>query len=140
MEKVKKTFRLSEGAASRLRELSEADGTTETQVLEAALLSYRQDGKGTGGQGREAGGSDALIAALEGNVADLRNQVAMLTEQLAVKDGQIEAANRHIDQAQALHAATDAANAKMLADGTKDEDAAGNGGHGFWSRLFSRNR
>lgn len=140
-DKVKKSYRLTQETADAIALIAEREGTTETEAVSRAVMSFAADD--SDGQesvaeeekdARTDNGSAEAVSFLEANVEDLRAQVATLTEQLRVKDEQIAAANRHLDQAQALHAGTEAANAKRLE--SADGDAEGGKRSGFWSRLF----
>lgn len=106
---VKRTFRLTEENADKLRRLAEERGTTATDVINAAISEYGNEqntsntifgdshtGAIPDDGGTESDGLRVMEKALDG-----------LTSQLEAKDRQIEGLTDALKAAQALHAVSE---------------------------------
>ena len=100
MAKVSRTYRIEQETADRIAEISESEGKTATEVVEAAIHAYFSE------KYTEKYAGNTL------NQADKANPPALaaLVEQLAVKDAQIAKlmdtvadSTKAVQGAQALH-------------------------------------
>ena len=100
MAKVSRTYRIEQETADRIAEISESEGKTATEVVEAAIRVYfseKYTEKYTGNTANQADQTDSTA-------------LAALVEQLAVKDAQIAKlmdtvadSTKAVQGAQALH-------------------------------------
>ena len=85
---VKRTFRLSEENADKLRRLAEARGTTATEIVNAAISEYgtEQNASNTvsGGSHTESSTDDGAL------VAELRDRIRYIEGMLDRKEKRIE--------------------------------------------------
>ena len=100
MAKVSRTYRIEQETADRIAEISESEGKTATEVVEAAIHVYfseKYTEKYAGNTANQAESADSTA-------------LAALVEQLAVKDAQIAKlmdtvadSTKAVQGAQALH-------------------------------------
>ena len=100
MAKVSRTYRIEQETADRIAEISESEGKTATEVVEAAIHAYFSEKyaeKYAGNTSNQAESADSTA-------------LAALVEQLAVKDAQIAKlmdtvvdSTKAVQGAQALH-------------------------------------
>ena len=100
MAKVSRTYRIEQETADRIAEISESEGKTATEVVEAAIHVYfseKYTEKYAGNTSNQAESADSTA-------------LAALVEQLAVKDAQIAKlmdtvadSTKAVQGAQALH-------------------------------------
>lgn len=100
MAKVSRTYRIEQETADRIAEISESEGKTATEVVEAAIHAYfseKYTEKYAGNTSNQADKADSTA-------------LAALVEQLAVKDAQIAKlmetvadSTKAVQGAQALH-------------------------------------
>jgi uncharacterized small protein (DUF1192 family) len=115
--KVPKSLRIDAELDTRVQALrceGESDVAAYSRVITAGLDVLE-------GEEEEAAPNVGLVDALQANIADLREEASSLQAQLETKDGQIAALQTITANAQALHGATDALQAKQL---EKDADTA----------------
>ena len=114
MAKVSRTYRIEQETADRIAEISESEGKTATEVVEAAIHVYfseKYTEKYAGNTSNQADEADSTaLAALVEQLAVKDAQLAKKDEQLAKKDEQIAKlmetvadSTKAVQGAQALH-------------------------------------
>ena len=100
MAKVSRTYRIEQETADRIAEISESEGKTATEVVEAAIHAYFSEKYAEKYAGNTANQADKADSTA----------IAALVEQLAVKDAQIAKlmdtvadSTKAVQGAQALH-------------------------------------
>jgi predicted DNA-binding protein len=98
--KVSRTYRIEQETADRIAEISESEGKTATEVVEAAIHAYFSEKYAEKYAGNTANQADKADSTA----------IAALVEQLAVKDAQIAKlmdtvadSTKAVQGAQALH-------------------------------------
>ena len=86
MAKVSRTYRIEQETADRIAEISESEGKTATEVVEAAIHAYFSE------KYTEKYAGNTLNQADKANLPAL----AALVEQLAVKDAQLDKKDEQI--------------------------------------------
>lgn len=117
-ERIKRTYRLTQEAADAIDAITKRDGISATEAVCRAVIEAAA-GEQQAADGDAVTGASGTSDEAAEHIADLRAQVALLTEQMHIKDDQIQAAERHLDQAQALHAAA----ARQLREAQEPADA-----------------
>ena len=98
MAKVSRTYRIEQETADRIAEISESEGKTATEVVEAAIHAYFSEKYAEKYVGNTANQADSANPAA----------LAALVEQLAVKDAQLAKKDEQIAKL-----------VETVADGTK---------------------
>ena len=109
MPKVSRTYRIERETADRIADISESEGKTATEVVEAAIRAYSSGGY-AGNTVKQTDSTDSpALAALIDQLAKKDEQIAKLMETVA--DG-----TKAVQGAQALHHETAQALALESAD------------------------
>ena len=109
MPKVSRTYRIEQETADRIADISESEGKTATEVVEAAIRAYSSGGY-AGNTAKQADSTDSpALAALIDQLAKKDEQIAKLMDTVA--DG-----TKAVQGAQALHHETAQALALESAD------------------------
>ena len=109
MPKVSRTYRIEQETADRIADISESEGKTATEVVEAAIRAY-SSGEYAGNTAKQADSTDSpALAALIDQLAKKDEQIAKLMDTVA--DG-----TKAVQGAQALHHETAQALALESAD------------------------
>ena len=109
MPKVSRTYRIEQETADRIADISESEGKTATEVVEAAIRAYSSE-EYAGNTAKQADSTDSTaLAALIDQLAKKDEQIAKLMETVA--DG-----TKAVQGAQALHHETAQALALESAD------------------------
>lgn len=109
MPKVSRTYRIEQETADRIADISESEGKTATEVVEAAIRAYSSGGY-AGNTVKQADSTDSpALAALIDQLAKKDEQIAKLMDTVA--DG-----TKAVQGAQALHHETAQALALESAD------------------------
>lgn len=96
MPKVSRTYRIEQETADRIADISESEGKTATEVVEAAIRAYSSEGY-AGNTVKQADSTDSpALAALIDQLAKKDEQIAKLMDTVA--DG-----TKAVQGAQALH-------------------------------------
>ena len=96
MPKVSRTYRIEQETADRIADISESEGKTATEVVEAAIRAYSSE-EYAGNTAKQADSTDSpALAALIDQLAVKDAQLAKLMETVA--DG-----TKAVQGAQALH-------------------------------------
>ena len=96
MPKVSRTYRIEQETADRIADISESEGKTATEVVEAAIRAY-SSGEYAGNTAKQADSTDSsALAALIDQLAKKDEQIAKLMDTVA--DG-----TKAVQGAQALH-------------------------------------
>lgn len=96
MPKVSRTYRIEQETADRIADISESEGKTATEVVEAAIRAYSSE-EYAGNTAKQADSTDSpALAALIDQLAKKDEQIAKLMETVA--DG-----TKAVQGAQALH-------------------------------------
>lgn len=96
MPKVSRTYRIEQETADRIADISESEGKTATEVVEAAIRAYSSGGY-AGNTVKQADSTDSpALAALIDQLAKKDEQIAKLMDTVA--DG-----TKAVQGAQALH-------------------------------------
>ncbi len=82
MSKVSRTYRIEQETADRIADISESEGKTATEVVEAAIRAYSSE-EYAGNTAKQADSTDSPA------LAALIDQLAVKDAQLAKKDEQI---------------------------------------------------
>lgn len=89
MPKVSRTYRIEQETADRIADISESEGKTATEVVEAAIRAYSSE-EYAGNTAKQADSTDSpALAALIDQLAVKDAQLAVKDAQLAKKDEQI---------------------------------------------------
>ena len=102
MPKVSRTYRIEQETADRIADISESEGKTATEVVEAAIRAYSSE-EYAGNTAKQADSTDSPA------LAALIDQLAVKDAQLAKKDEQIAklmetvADTKAVQGAQVLH-------------------------------------
>lgn len=107
---VKRTFRLTEENADKLRRLADERGTTATEIINAAISTYgtEQNASNTiSGDCHTGAIPDGAGNDVNDSLRVTEKAVQALTEQLASKDRQIEGLTDALRAAQTLHAVSE---------------------------------
>ena len=123
MPKVSRTYRIEQETADRIADISESEGKTATEVVEAAIRAYSSE-EYAGNTAKQADSTDSpALAALIDQLAVKDAQLAKKDEQIAKKDEQIAKlmetvadSTKAVQGAQALHHETAQALALESAD------------------------
>lgn len=110
MPKVSRTYRIEQETADRIADISESEGKTATEVVEAAIRAYSSE-EYAGNTAKQADSTDSpALAALIDQLAVKDAQLAKKDEQIAKKDEQIAKlmetvadGTKAVQGAQALH-------------------------------------
>lgn len=109
MPKVSRTYRIEQETADRIADISESEGKTATEVVEAAIRAYSSE-EYAGNTAKQADSTDSpALAALIDQLAKKDEQIAKLMDTVA--DG-----TKAVQGAQALHHETAQALALESAD------------------------
>lgn len=109
MPKVSRTYRIEQKTADRIADISESEGKTATEVVEAAIRAYSSE-EYAGNTAKQADSTDSpALAALIDQLAKKDEQIAKLMDTVA--DG-----TKAVQGAQALHHETAQALALESAD------------------------
>lgn len=96
MPKVSRTYRIEQETADRIADISESEGKTATEVVEAAIRAY-SSGEYAGNTVKQTDSTDSsALAALIDQLAKKDEQIAKLMDTVA--DG-----TKAVQGAQALH-------------------------------------
>lgn len=96
MPKVSRTYRIEQETADRIADISESEGKTATEVVEAAIRAYSSE-EYAGNTAKQADSTDSpALAALIDQLAKKDEQIAKLMDTVA--DG-----TKAVQGAQALH-------------------------------------
>ena len=96
MPKVSRTYRIEQETADRIADISESEGKTATEVVEAAIRAYSSE-EYAGNTAKQADSTDApALAALIDQLAKKDEQIAKLMETVADS-------TKAVQGAQALH-------------------------------------
>jgi hypothetical protein len=107
--KVSRTYRIEQETADRIADISESEGKTATEVVEAAIRAYSSGGY-AGNTAKQTDSTDSpALAALIDQLAKKDEQIAKLMDTVA--DG-----TKAVQGAQALHHETAQALALESAD------------------------
>lgn len=118
MPKVSRTYRIEQETADRIADISESEGKTATEVVEAAIRAYSSGGY-AGNTVKQTDSTDSTaLAALIDQLAKKDEQIAKLMDTVA--DG-----TKAVQGAQALHHET----AQALALESSDQKLS------RWQRL-----
>lgn len=89
MPKVSRTYRIEQETADKIADISESEGKTATEVVEAAIRAYSSE-EYAGNTAKQADSTDSpALAALIDQLAVKDAQLAKKDEQIAKKDEQI---------------------------------------------------
>lgn len=109
MPKVSRTYRIEQETADRIADISESEGKTATEIVEAAIRAYSSGGY-AGNTVKQTDSTDSpALAALIDQLAKKDEQIAKLMDTVA--DG-----TKAVQGAQALHHETAQALALESAD------------------------
>lgn len=96
MPKVSRTYRIEQETADRIADISESEGKTATEVVEAAIRAYSSE-EYAGNTAKQADSTDSrALSALIGQLAKKDEQIAKLMETVADS-------TKAVQGAQALH-------------------------------------
>ena len=96
MPKVSRTYRIEQETADRIADISESEGKTATEVVEAAVRAYSSE-EYAGNTAKQADSTDSpALAALIDQLAKKDEQIAKLMETVADS-------TKAVQGAQALH-------------------------------------
>lgn len=96
MPKVSRTYRIEQETADRIADISESEGKTATEVVEAAIRAYSSE-EYAGNTAKQADSTDSpALAALIDQLAKKDEQIAKLMETVADS-------TKAVQGAQALH-------------------------------------
>lgn len=103
MPKVSRTYRIEQETADRIADISESEGKTATEVVEAAIRAYSSE-EYAGNTAKQADSTDSpALAALIGQLAKKDEQIAKLMETVADSTKAVQGAQAlHHETAQAL--------------------------------------
>lgn len=108
MPKVSRTYRIEQETADRIADISESEGKTATEVVEAAIRAYSSE-EYAGNTAKQA--DSPALAALVEQLAVKDAQLAKKDEQIAKLMDTVADSTKAVQGAQALHHET----AQMLA-------------------------
>ena len=107
MAKVSRTYRIEQETADRIAEISESEGKTATEVVEAAIRAYFSEKyaeKYAGNTANQADSADSpALAALVEQLAVKDAQIAKKDEQIAKLVETVADSTKAVQGAQALH-------------------------------------
>ena len=107
MAKVSRTYRIEQETADRIAEISESEGKTATEVVEAAIRAYFSEKyaeKYVGNTANQADSADSpALAALVEQLAVKDAQLAKKDEQIAKLVETVADGTKAVQGAQALH-------------------------------------
>ena len=107
MAKVSRTYRIEQEIADRIAEISESEGKTATEVVEAAIRAYFSEKyaeKYAGNTANQADSADSpALAALVEQLAVKDAQIAKKDEQIAKLVETVADSTKAVQGAQALH-------------------------------------
>ena len=107
MAKVSRTYRIEQETADRIAEISESEGKTATEVVEAAIRVYfseKYTEKYVGNTANQADSADSpALAALVEQLAVKDAQLAKKDEQIAKLVETVADGTKAVQGAQALH-------------------------------------
>lgn len=103
MPKVSRTYRIEQETADRIADISESEGKTATEVVEAAVRAYSSE-EYAGNTAKQADSTDSpALAALIDQLAKKDEQIAKLMETVADSTKAVQGAQAlHHETAQAL--------------------------------------
>lgn len=103
MPKVSRTYRIEQKTADRIADISESEGKTATEVVEAAIRAYSSE-EYAGNTVKQADSTDSpALAALIDQLAKKDEQIAKLMETVADSTKAVQGAQAlHHETAQAL--------------------------------------
>lgn len=103
MPKVSRTYRIEQKTADRIADISESEGKTATEVVEAAIRAYSSE-EYAGNTAKQADSTDSpALAALIDQLAKKDEQIAKLMETVADSTKAVQGAQAlHHETAQAL--------------------------------------
>lgn len=103
MPKVSRTYRIEQETADRIADISESEGKTATEVVEAAIRAYSSE-EYAGNTAKQADSTDSpALAALIDQLAKKDEQIAKLMETVADSTKAVQGAQAlHHETAQAL--------------------------------------
>lgn len=103
MPKVSRTYRIEQKTADRIADISESEGKTATEVVEAAIRTYSSE-EYAGNTAKQADSTDSpALAALIDQLAKKDEQIAKLMETVADSTKAVQGAQvLHHETAQAL--------------------------------------
>ncbi len=103
MPKVSRTYRIEQETADRIADISESEGKTATEVVEAAIRAYSSE-EYAGNTAKQADSTDSpALAALIDQLAKKDEQIAKLMETVADSTKAVQGAQvLHHETAQAL--------------------------------------
>ena len=101
--KVSRTYRIEQETADRIADISESEGKTATEVVEAAIRAYSSE-EYAGNTAKQADSTDSpALAALIDQLAKKDEQIAKLMETVADSTKAVQGAQvLHHETAQAL--------------------------------------
>lgn len=100
MPKVSRTYRIEQETADRIADISESEGKTATEVVEAAIRAYSSE-EHAGNTAKQA--DSPALAALIDQLAKKDEQIAKLMETVADSTKAVQGAQvLHHETAQAL--------------------------------------
>ena len=103
MAKVSRTYRIEQETADRIAEISESEGKTATEVVEAAIHAYFSE-KYAGNTANQAESANpAALAALVEQLAVKDAQLARKDEQISKLMETVAESTKAVQGAQALH-------------------------------------
>lgn len=103
MPKVSRTYRIEQETADRIADISESEGKTATEVVEAAIRAYSSE-EYAGNTAKQADSTDSpALAALIDQLAKKDEQIAKLMDTVADSTKAVQGAQAlHHETAQAL--------------------------------------
>ena len=103
MPKVSRTYRIEQETADRIADISESEGKTATEVVEAAIRAYSSE-EYAGNTAKQADSTDSpALAALIDQLAKKDEQIAKLMDTVADGTKAVQGAQvLHHETAQAL--------------------------------------
>lgn len=103
MPKVSRTYRIEQETADRIADISESEGKTATEVVEAAIRAYSSE-EYAGNTAKQADSTDSpALAALIDQLAVKDAQLAKKDEQIAKLMETVADSTKAVQGAQALH-------------------------------------
>ena len=100
MPKVSRTYRIEQETADRIADISESEGKTATEVVEAAIRAYSSE-EYAGNTAKQA--DSPALAALVEQLAVKDAQLAKKDEQIAKLMDTVADSTKAVQGAQALH-------------------------------------
>ena len=103
MPKVSRTYRIEQETADRIADISESEGKTATEVVEAAIRAYSSE-EYAGNTAKQADSTDSpALAALIDQLAVKDAQLAKKDEQIAKLMDTVADGTKAVQGAQVLH-------------------------------------